>query len=447
MVYLFTMIREVGWGDSAELALVARKLSVTHTPGYPVHTILGHLLGSFIQEPAIATNLLSVITSSFAVAVMSLIIMELTGNVAAAYLIPLFWGFMRQIWDMAIITEVYNVNIFFVALGLYLFILWYRTKSPKYLITASVIWGLSLGTYLPNIMFFPILIFFLWQPRQKRWHRLITFLSIIGFIELLLVLFVLYRAQFMDPFNTLYPPNTFNNAIKYFTGYQAKPFTLQKISFYIERATQQGKYFSKNFLYSGILLGIAGLVYQLRYHRDMAILLGWIFATNFIFFTQYRGDEFITQITPSYFIFSLWIAYCFTFVKKLMPNYKLRSNVFMASTLMCLVCVQLIYQLPGRIERANSNEVTDFTLSSLENFPPHSVVIGVWERYAPLLYFQKIHNQRLDVLLLQRRSDYLNTVDNYLGSRPVLIDSHPDEATGKYDIERYYRRWFMISLK
>jgi len=35
-VYLLTLVREVDWGDSAELALQAFQLGVTHPPGYPV---------------------------------------------------------------------------------------------------------------------------------------------------------------------------------------------------------------------------------------------------------------------------------------------------------------------------------------------------------------------------------------------------------------------------
>ena len=49
MLYLLTLVPEVGWGDSAELSLVAYQLGLTHPPGYPLHSILGKLVSVFFQ--------------------------------------------------------------------------------------------------------------------------------------------------------------------------------------------------------------------------------------------------------------------------------------------------------------------------------------------------------------------------------------------------------------
>ena len=101
----------MGFGDSAELALQAHSLGVTHPPGYPVHTLLGKLVGLIVSDPAIATNALSAICTGLAVGILSAIVLSLTGHVFAAVVAPLTFAFTPTVWNAAVTTEVYNVNI------------------------------------------------------------------------------------------------------------------------------------------------------------------------------------------------------------------------------------------------------------------------------------------------------------------------------------------------
>ncbi|MCH9003504.1 MAG: DUF2723 domain-containing protein, partial [Planctomycetes bacterium] len=69
--YTLTLSPEVGPGDAAELALQAHRLGVTHPPGSPVHTILGHLFQFVVSDPARATNYLSALATAMAVGLLS----------------------------------------------------------------------------------------------------------------------------------------------------------------------------------------------------------------------------------------------------------------------------------------------------------------------------------------------------------------------------------------
>src|SRR5258706_199905 len=104
MLYLETLIREVGWGDSAELSLVGYQLGLTHPPGYPLHTILAKLMSLFFADPAVATNLLSAICTAMAAGVLSLIIFDLTAMILPALLVPFFFSTLPNIWDMAVVA-------------------------------------------------------------------------------------------------------------------------------------------------------------------------------------------------------------------------------------------------------------------------------------------------------------------------------------------------------
>jgi len=69
-VYLATMSRGLAFYDSAELALVARQLGVSHPIGQPLHTLLGALAAHLPGVPAlVGLNLLSALAGAAAVPV------------------------------------------------------------------------------------------------------------------------------------------------------------------------------------------------------------------------------------------------------------------------------------------------------------------------------------------------------------------------------------------
>ncbi len=147
ILYLGTLIPEVGWGDSAELSLVANQLGITHPPGYPLYTILGKLCSVFFTDPAIGTNLLSALCSSLASGVLSLLIFELTAMPLISVLVAIVFSVLPNIWEMAVVTEVYNVNIFFLGCSIYLFLRAEQSRFTKFFIPSAVFFGLSLGTW------------------------------------------------------------------------------------------------------------------------------------------------------------------------------------------------------------------------------------------------------------------------------------------------------------
>jgi len=122
VVYWLTLLPEVGPGDSAELTLQAYQLGVTHPPGYPVHSFLGKLFTFVCAEPAVATNLLSAVCAAVAVGLLSAIVLYLTGGWCAAMFAPLLFAFTPRVWEAAITTEVYTVNVCVLGLALMLVI-------------------------------------------------------------------------------------------------------------------------------------------------------------------------------------------------------------------------------------------------------------------------------------------------------------------------------------
>jgi hypothetical protein len=117
VVYGVTAGPALDWGDSAELALQARRLGITHPPGYPLHSLLGHLFGALFREPAAATTMLSLVCGVLAAGILAALGAAVAGA-PAGMLAGLIFGLHPFVWPSAIHTEVYSVNMALVAVVL-----------------------------------------------------------------------------------------------------------------------------------------------------------------------------------------------------------------------------------------------------------------------------------------------------------------------------------------
>ena len=72
-LYLRTLCPTVYWYDSAELVTAAVTLGITHPPGYPVYTWLGHLFTWLPLDAAVAVNAMSAAFGAAAVGLVFLL--------------------------------------------------------------------------------------------------------------------------------------------------------------------------------------------------------------------------------------------------------------------------------------------------------------------------------------------------------------------------------------
>lgn len=442
IMYLVTLIREPGWGDAAELSLAAYRLGPTHTPGYPVHSMLGKVLMLLIPDPGIATNLLSAIGASIGVAIISYLILQWTHSPMLAVLVPIQFALVKPIWDMAVIAEVYDFNLMFVALLIWLTLEWWKDPTSKKLFAVSVVYGISTGAFLANVFVSPAYLPMLWKEPKDRWKRLFSFAIPIGAIGLLLFGFTTIRSQVYLPLGTPYPPITFDNAIKFFTGYEASPFAIKSVQFYIDRTIAQALFFAESYLYVGVILGVWGFVVQWQKQRAIAIFLGLMFLCNMLFFTYYNGVDYLVQVIQSYLVFSLWIGVGADDLIRRMEMPRIPSAVPVGLIVIAMIAAQMYFYLPEKLARASSYEVTEFNLDSLNHFPENAVVFALWERYAALHYFQSVRDLRPDILIVERKGDLAPMVNQYSSARPIVFDA--DDALPGANLKPFYRRWVML---
>lgn len=450
-VYLATLVPEVDRGDCAELSLQAYQLGVTHPPGYPLHTVLGKALALLSAEPAVATNLLSAACTSLTVGLMGLLILHSTSDLLASVLVPLLFALSPRIWSMAVTTEVYNVNLLFLSLAVCLLLLWYETSSTRALISSAIVLGLSLGTYPANILLLPAFGFLLCKSKANRCAEIQLFALVFGLIGALTLSFSYWRSHAVTPLGTQYVPSSPLDALRYFTGEQYGTLALHDAWFYLTRPIEHAAIFGRNFLWVGIGFGLLGFLYQWRTRRDWCVFFLLIFAMNLVYFTYYHADDYHYMVNPSYFIFSLWIAYG---VRYRFLGYT-KARVMVAVTFILLCAGLLFIQLPGKLDRARSYAVTKFALSSLSKMPENAVVISYWDEFTALLYFQRTRRLREDVVLIERQTQtrhyehgrvdgYLSYIDSKISSRPIIIDYVEPVLLERFTVKPLDPTWFEI---
>ena len=190
--------------DSVVLQIQAIVLGIPHTTGYPTWVMLTHLFTYLpVGDPAYRANLSSAVYAAAAVLLVYLLCLRLTGRLVPSFVAALLFGLSRDFWSQAVITEVYTLNALFVALVIFLLLLWRDTRDDRYLLLACFSMGLSLTNHLTSGLLLPAGVLFvgLLDRRKLRDLRLMLKGAALFLIALTPYLYLPIRAYMHPPLN------------------------------------------------------------------------------------------------------------------------------------------------------------------------------------------------------------------------------------------------------
>jgi hypothetical protein len=129
VLYVQTMAPSVAslFDDSLEMPLVCHRLGIAHPTGYPLYTLLGKLLtfGPW-HNVAWSVNLLSAVAGALTVALVYLLIRQVTRRRLPGLLGAVALAVSPVFWSQSVIAEVYTLNSAFVAALLLVAMRWAR---------------------------------------------------------------------------------------------------------------------------------------------------------------------------------------------------------------------------------------------------------------------------------------------------------------------------------
>lgn len=179
-VYVLTLAPGVVAGNSGEYQYIPYILSIAHSTGYPLYTLIGKAFTLLpIGTVAYRMNLLSAVAAALAVGLVYCVVRRLIDRQALAAVAALLFAFGSSFWAAALIAEVHALNVAFVALALYLLLRW--ADRQEALGAAGVAWrdlrwfalayGLSLTHHRTTLLLAPAFALFvalmLWRRRGK----------------------------------------------------------------------------------------------------------------------------------------------------------------------------------------------------------------------------------------------------------------------------------------
>jgi Flp pilus assembly protein TadD len=192
-VYWTTLPPTVTGEDAGELITAAYALGIPHPPGYPAWCLLAHPF-TWLPFGTIAWRvaLSSAVFAAGACGVLSLVTIKLTSNRWAGVAAGLACAFSREVWEQAIIPEVYGLNILFLSLCVLLLVLWYESRKPHILYLFAFLFGLGAANHNTMQLMAPAFMLFVLSVDWQPWRRWKVYAGCIGIAASTLVAAYLY---------------------------------------------------------------------------------------------------------------------------------------------------------------------------------------------------------------------------------------------------------------
>ncbi|MBW2107321.1 MAG: DUF2723 domain-containing protein [Deltaproteobacteria bacterium] len=155
-VYLWTTAPTVYLGDSGEFIASAFCLGNAHNSGYPLFALIGK---AFCMIPlgsiAFRMNLMSAFFGALTAWLVYKAILQWTRSVPPAFCSALVLAFSKTFWSQTTCAEVYVLHGFFVALILYVLLLWDEVRTLGLLLVLALVAGLSFSNHMQTVMLAP----------------------------------------------------------------------------------------------------------------------------------------------------------------------------------------------------------------------------------------------------------------------------------------------------
>ena len=187
LVYYDTMAPSVSYWDCGEFIAVSYTLGVPHPPGSPLFLLLGRIasLLPFSEDIAFRVNLLSPLSSAFAVFFLYLIIVQVVNHwrgkintnrealiaFGAGIVGSLTFAFTDSHWFNAVEAEVYAFSTFFTAIVVWLILKWSEKADEegheRYVLIIAYMIGLATGLHLLNLLTLPFVALVIYFRKYK----------------------------------------------------------------------------------------------------------------------------------------------------------------------------------------------------------------------------------------------------------------------------------------
>ncbi len=436
-LYVQTMAPTVWYGNSAAHQYGCYILGVLYPTGYPLYTLLGKLF-TFIPLGDIAyrVNLLSALATALAVPLVYLSVRQVINPRAPAILAALCLAVSHTFWSGAVVARVYALNIFFVALILYLLLRWgklreeQKAESHRWLTLFALACGLSLTHHRMILLLLPACAVFYFLVAGLSFKRLLV-PAVAGLLPLLLYLYIPLRGGVLlaqaDPANVeLYPGlpeavlrgqvtahyrHSLEGFINVVTGREyAYYLRIYSVAHFFERL---GVWLDSQFVQFGplgLLVGAIGAWRLTVTKRKIAALLWLAYLGVMAYGLPLVGhEEPQFYFLPAYLVFALWMGVGLDWLWSLLAARQKVINLAQGYQapyiffylLWAVVPLGLLYRNYSGLDMSQDYSAATYAQQVLTRpLEEKAVILGPSGLTAAVRYFQYTAHQRPDVVVI-----------------------------------------------
>jgi hypothetical protein len=333
------------------------------------------------------------------------------------------------------------------ALSVLRLVQWNARQTRSALVWSALLFGLSLGSSLANLLMLPAFLFLIARGDERRVKRVATFLAVAAGAGALMLGFTIVRSQSHPPLGTEFIPDSLLSTLRYFSARQYGSVAVHEPAFHLLRAKEHGAIFARAFLWGGVLLGLIGLFELGRRDRRLASFCVLLLAIDLGYFTTYDVQDYFFMVAPAYLVVSVLIGHA--------ANVPCRPRHLVPAVTAFICTAQLTIHLPARVERHRQRPGTEHALRTMESFPTDAVVICRWKVLTALLFFQTTRHLRPDLTIIERsreaRTYPHGRIESYLefaaanaASRPVVIDALEPAAAERFHARAIGEGWLLL---
>lgn len=421
IIYILTLCPTVPPRDSGELITAAYTLGIAHPPGYPLYSILGKLF-TFIPLGSIAwrVNLMSAFFASATVTLAYFFILGLTGSLLAAIIAPLLLAFAPFFWNLAVVAEVFQLNIFFAILTIYLLWLWRQKQDFRLLLLFAFTYGLSFTNHHTMALLAPGFIYFIWITDRTIYFKIKNWLMLGGcFILGLIPYLYLPIRSLANPYLDWGDPQ---NLARFINVVTRRQFGSMRLDPALPRSAYTWAMISANlrvyfswlisqFIVVGFLFGIFGAIVQFIEQRRIFIyfLLLFLFSGPFFVFLAaypFHMPQFVLYCStilrrfmlPCFLVFTFWISLGIAQLEKWQPIKKYKLILIIMIALVPLASLTVHYK---NADMSKYYFVDDLVRNIFRSIKPDSIIFANADTSLfAMWYMQGVEGLRPDIRII-----------------------------------------------
>jgi tetratricopeptide (TPR) repeat protein len=435
-LFCFTVCPTIYWGDSTELALVARSAGIAHPTGYPLWSMAAAVFARLPLpgwEPALAANLLSALFGAAGCLALYALQRTLGAGRPLALFGSLALATVREMWLQCSIAEVYSLHVLLLTVVLLAAVRFHKEPCPRRLWAVLLFWGLALCNHMTSMLLLvPLGLLLLGGIRRitrlQAWQgprRAVILVQSAGFLALgLLPYLYLPLRSLADPWPDYGNPETWEglrwlvagSQFRYLMFSSGAGYATGELKAVISQLPQQ-------FSFWLLLLALPGFAWQWVDARQR------VYAASFTLYAalvtahavNYRIDDKEAYFLPVYVMLALWIGFGGQLLATLSQLFVSKRTGTGWATWLRPVAVSLILSLlllqqamtayPA-VDRRDDRSLELYTGAVIQSTEPGAlVIVGDFNVYSAYLYGSLVRGEyrQYDCLL-----DYLFPFPWYL---------------------------------